>query len=82
VVLANNNLAVVERLLQQQFGGTGWTNLYELGSPELATVAQGLGADAVEADNIVAFRSAFTDALANARTKRKPQVVVFNPHTL
>jgi acetolactate synthase-1/2/3 large subunit len=82
VVLANNNLAVVERLLQQQFGGTGWINLYELGSPRLATVAQGLGADAVEADNIDAFRSAFADALANARTKRKPQVVVYNPYTL
>jgi acetolactate synthase-1/2/3 large subunit len=79
VVFANNNLAVVERLLQQEFGGNGWTNLYQLGSPNLAAVARGLGADAVEVHSIEAFRSAFKDALASARTIHKPQVVVFNP---
>jgi len=78
VVYANNNLAVVERFLQQEFGGTGWKNLYRLGSPNLATVARGLGADAIEADSIAAFRSAFEDALTNARTKHKPQVLVFS----
>ena len=78
VVFANNNLAVVERFLQQEFGGTGWMNLYRLGSPNLATVARGLGADAVEAGSIAAFRSAFGHALTNARTKHKPQVLVFN----
>jgi acetolactate synthase I/II/III large subunit len=77
VVYSNNNLAVVEKFLQQEFGGTGWKNLYRLGSPNLATVARGLGADAVEADSIAAFRCAFEDALTKARTKHKPQVLVF-----
>jgi acetolactate synthase I/II/III large subunit len=76
VVLANNSLAVVERLLQQEFGGKGWNNLYQLGSPNLGTVARGLGADAVEVDSIEAFRDAFKGALARGKTKHTPQVVV------
>jgi flavin-dependent dehydrogenase len=43
------------------------------------TVARGLDADGVEVDIIADFRSAFTNALANAKTNRKPLVVVFNP---
>jgi flavin-dependent dehydrogenase len=47
------------------------------------TVARGLDADldadGVEADTIADFRSAFTNALANAKTSRKPPVAVFNP---
>jgi acetolactate synthase I/II/III large subunit len=78
VVFTNNTLASVERNLQQEFGGKGWMNLYQLGSPDLATVARGLGADAVEVYQISAFAAAFTAALEKAKTKRKPQVVVAN----
>ena len=76
VVHANNTLAAVEVSLEREFGWKGWMDYYKLGSPNLAMVARGLGADAFEADSIEAFRSAFADALTNARVKRKPQVVV------
>ena len=76
VVLYNDTLANVERYLAKEFGGLGWMNLYQLGSPDLATVARGLGAHAVEVYDIGAFRTAFTDALTNARMKHQPQVIV------
>ena len=76
VILYNNNLAVVERLLQQEFGGTGWKGLYQLGAPRLVDIASGLGADAVEVQSINAFQTAFATALANAQSKKRPQVVV------
>jgi acetolactate synthase-1/2/3 large subunit len=76
VVFSNNVLAVVEDLLAKEFGGEGWKGLYQLGSPDLATVARGLGADAFEASSIAALREAFATALGNVRMFKRPQVIV------
>jgi thiamine pyrophosphate-dependent acetolactate synthase large subunit-like protein len=78
VVFSNNVLGVVEDLLAKEFGGQGWKGLYQLGSPDLATVARGLGADAFEARSIEAFREAFSTALGNAKLFKRPQVIVVN----
>ncbi len=76
VVFANDVLAVIERLLQSEFGGGGWMDLYQLGSPDLTTVAQGLGADAVEVTDMDAFKAAFATALTQAKQNNKPQVII------
>jgi acetolactate synthase I/II/III large subunit len=76
VVYSNNTLGNVAEHLAQEFGGTGWMDLYRLGEPRLAEVARGLGADAVEVRTVEAFRQAFAASLKDARLKRKPQVVV------
>jgi acetolactate synthase-1/2/3 large subunit len=78
VVFSNNVLGVVEDLLAKEFGGQGWKGLYQLGSPDLAAVARGLGADAFEARSIEAFREAFSTALGSAKLFKRPQVIVVN----
>jgi acetolactate synthase-1/2/3 large subunit len=77
VVFYNNTLADVEVHLKGEFPGSGWMDLYQLGSPNLVEVARGLGADAVEAQSIDVLRPAFAAALSNAKLKKKPQVIVF-----
>ena len=77
VVFYNNTLADVEMQLKKEFGGTGWMDMYQLGSPSLVDVAKGLGADAVETASIDIFRQAFAASLTNAKLKNKPQVIVF-----
>ncbi len=76
VVYYNDTLAAVEIHLEHEFGGSGWLDYYKLGSPDLVNFAKGLGADAVEVQDIDSFRKVFPTIVETARRKHKPQVVV------
>jgi acetolactate synthase-1/2/3 large subunit len=80
IVLADNDLAMVSQGMDQLIPTLApWEKSYELGSPDLAMFARGLGADAVTIarnQGADAFRAALEKALASAAKDQKPQVIV------
>lgn len=80
VVLDDNELGMVSQGMAQLLPpATQWSGPYDLGNPDLALFAQGLGAHAVTvrhdqgADH---FKTELQDALHRARAEHRPQVVV------
>lgn len=84
VILNDDDLGMVtqgmaELTNQYPKSDTPWIGYYNLGQPDLAKVAEGLGADAftiTREEGPAAMKVALTTALRQARDKRKPQVIV------
>ena len=76
IVLNDNDLHMVSQGMAFLFSEPGLFNSrYRLGCPDLCKLAEGLGADAYEADSPASFRQALQTALNSAELKKKPQVI-------
>ena len=79
VVLDDGDLAMVSQgmahFMPDAADPAVWTHYYDLGTPDLASFARALGADAYDVATPDAFTDAFTKALAGAAARR-PQVIV------
>lgn len=53
-----------------------WKHYYRIGSPDVAKIAEGLGADAYSVRSVADARRIVPEALARADAERKPQVIV------
>jgi acetolactate synthase-1/2/3 large subunit len=58
-----------------------WKNYYNLGKPDLAKFAEGLGAEAYNIYSPKEMRERFAQAIENAGLKNKPQVIVAHINT-
>ena len=78
VVLRDNDLGMVSQGMSFFYPQTPghFQNLYRLGNPDLRMYAQALGANAVDISSPAEFRTALTNALAQADLQSKPQVIV------
>ncbi|ULQ57684.1 thiamine pyrophosphate-binding protein [Flavihumibacter rivuli] len=80
LVLNDNNLGMVSQGQANFFPDPSdpniWEELYELGKPDLAKVAEGYGADAWNVDSPGALAAIMPKVLANANTQNKPQVII------
>ncbi len=80
IVLDDNDLSMVTQGMEQLLPpASQWAHSYELGRPDLARFAEGLGAQASTVPHdqgAEAFRAALQAALTNARVHHRPQVVV------
>jgi len=89
VILNDNDLGMVTQGMAQLTKNyppsePSWTGYYELGQPDLAKFAEGLGADAITitpSEGPAAMKAALTTALRQARYQNKPQVIVANVDT-
>jgi acetolactate synthase-1/2/3 large subunit len=75
VVLADHDLAMVSQGMAATQGDPSYDSYYELGWSNLATVAQGLGAEASVAQSVDEIEAALARAVTGAQTGI-PQVVV------
>jgi acetolactate synthase-1/2/3 large subunit len=75
VVLADHDLAMVSQGMAATQGDPSYVDYYELGWADLATVAQGLGAEASSAQSVEEVAAALTRAISGAAAG-VPQVVV------
>jgi len=80
VILYDDNLGMVSQGQAHFFPDSSdpgvWTELYQLGAPDLVRYAEGLGADAREVDNPGDAHAALEDAVRSADARKKPQVIV------
>ena len=84
VILNDNDLGMVTQgmdVLTEQYpkSDPSWKGYYNLGQPDLAKFAEGLGADAytiTRDEGPAAMKTALTTALQRARELNKPQVIV------
>lgn len=85
IVLDDNDLAMVSQGMAQLLPPAAqWDDYYQLGRPDLAKFAQGLGAHAVTIardQGTQAFRDALKHALADADQHHRPQVIVVRINT-
>jgi acetolactate synthase-1/2/3 large subunit len=75
VVLADHDLSMVSQGMAAVTGDTSFDGYYQLGWNDLATVAQGLGAEASTAQSVEDVAAALSRAIADAG-KGVPQVIV------
>lgn len=80
IVLDDNDLAMVSQGMAQLLPpAKQWEDYYQLGRPDLALFARGLGAQAHTIEHgqgTEAFRHALKQALADAQQHQRPQVIV------
>lgn len=85
IVLDDNDLSMVSQGMAQLLPPAAqWDHYYELGRPDLAQFAAGLGAQAVTVTHeqgTAAFKEALAQALKNADAHQRPQVVVVRINT-
>lgn len=75
VVLADHDLAMVSQGMAATQGDPSYDGYYQLGWSNLATVAQGLGAEASSAQSVAEVEAALARAISGAKAG-VPQVVV------
>ncbi|NEU10391.1 thiamine pyrophosphate-binding protein [Flavihumibacter sp. R14] len=82
IILNDNNLLMVSQGQEQFFPDKGdpgiWEKLYELGSPDLTKVAEGLGADAYLVNDPRELKDLMPSVLKLANQEGRPQVIVAN----
>ena len=66
IVLNDDDLAMASQAMDLFFADEHWKHYYSLGSPDLATYARGLGAEAVTVHDVAEFREALERALGAA----------------
>ncbi|MCB9640634.1 MAG: thiamine pyrophosphate-binding protein [Myxococcales bacterium] len=76
IVLNDNALAMVNQGMEAFFPDPIWSDYYPVGNPDLAKIAEGMGADAYNIHNPEQMRHAFAQAMERANTLHKPQVIV------
>ncbi len=80
VVLNDDDLGMVSQGQGYFFPVPGepdaWKHYYAIGQPDVAKIAEGLGADAYPVRSVADARRILPEALARADRERKPQVVV------
>ncbi|MFB2919855.1 thiamine pyrophosphate-binding protein [Aerosakkonema funiforme] len=77
VILYDNDLNMIGQAMNQYFPEPSvWKNYYQLGKPNLAKFAEGLGADAYEVRTLEEMRLVFAKAISKADTNNKPQAIV------
>lgn len=85
IVLDDNDLAMVSQGMEQLLPpASQWNDYYQLGRPDLAKFAEGLGAHAVTVTHeqgTQAFREALQHALDDAARHHRPQVIVVRINT-
>ncbi|MGL4378360.1 MAG: thiamine pyrophosphate-binding protein, partial [Microcoleaceae cyanobacterium] len=85
IVLQDNDLGMVSQTMMYTSGSPipnmGWKNYYNLGEPDLAKFAEGLGADAYNVSSPDEMKKVFRLAIENADLKNKPQVIVAHINT-
>lgn len=85
IVLDDNDLAMVSQGMEQLLPpASQWDDYYQLGRPDLAKFAEGLGARAVTVTHeqgTQAFREALQHALDDAARHHRPQVIVVRINT-
>ncbi len=82
IVLNDNNLNMVTQGQEQYFPDKKdpdiWEKLYSLGNPDIAKIAEGLGADAYTVNSTAELKKLLPKILKSANKGRKPQVIVAN----
>jgi len=81
IVLENNDLAMVSQGNEHFFPAPpvpSWTDYYKLGNPDLVAFATGLGADTRRVNDPAGLRAALLEAIDQAETRRRPQVIVLD----
>lgn len=82
IVLYDNNLNMVSQGMEHYFpakdGPSVWTNLYELGDPDLVGYAKSLGADAYAVNSPQDFEKIMPVVLQRANVNHIPQVIIAN----
>ena len=85
VVLDDNDLSMVSQGMEKLLPpAQQWVDYYQLGRPDLAMFAQGLGAHAVTVahdQGVDVFKSALQQALIDAQVHARPQVIVVRINT-
>jgi acetolactate synthase-1/2/3 large subunit len=78
VVLQDNDLHMVSQGMQYLYPDPHdvWDQLYRLGTPDLITFAEGLGADAYPVDSPATLQAVMPTVLEKANTQGRPQVIV------
>ena len=85
IVLQDNDLGMVSQTMMYTSGSPipnpEWKNYYNLGNPDLAKFAEGLGADAYNIYSPKEMRERLAQAIENADLNNKPQVIVAHINT-
>jgi acetolactate synthase-1/2/3 large subunit len=85
VVLFDNDLGMVSQGMNKLFPGDApFSPAYHLGAPDLAKVAEGFGADAFtisDGQGSAEFAAALRQAIAQAESRKRPQVIVVHVDT-
>ncbi|MEZ2235505.1 thiamine pyrophosphate-binding protein [Microcoleus sp.] len=85
IVLQDNDLGMVSQTMMYTSGSPlpnpEWKNYYNLGNPDLAKFAEGLGADAYNIYSPKEMRERLAQAMKNAALNNKPQVIVAHINT-
>jgi acetolactate synthase-1/2/3 large subunit len=85
IVLQDNDLGMVSQTMMYTSGSPipnpEWKNYYNLGKPDLAKFAEGLGAEAYNIYSPKEMRERFAQAIENAGLKKQPQVIVAHINT-
>ena len=85
IVLQDNDLGMVSQTMMYTSGppipNPEWKNYYNLGTPDLAKFAEGLGAEAYNIYSPQEMRERFAQAIENAGLKKQPQVIVAHINT-
>ena len=85
IVLQDNDLGMVSQTMMYTSGdplpNPEWKNYYNLGKPDLAKFAEGLGAEAYNIYSPKEMKERFAQAIENARLKKQPQVIVAHINT-
>jgi acetolactate synthase-1/2/3 large subunit len=83
VVLNDNDLAMVSQGMNQFFPDPsgGWRDYYAIGQPDIARLAQSLGAEAYNVSSVEDMEHALPAAIRAADLDRKPQVIVVHIDT-
>lgn len=78
VVLADNDLLMVSQGMQYLYPDPNdvWNGLYRLGTPDIAKVAEGFGADTYRIDSPAALQGIMPTVLDKANNQHRPQVIV------
>ncbi len=78
IVLNDNNLGMVSQGMNHFFPGTPkvYTEIYELGNPDLVKFAEGLGAKAYRVNNPAQAKTALQKAIKDAKANKCPQVII------
>ncbi|NEP58337.1 MAG: thiamine pyrophosphate-binding protein [Symploca sp. SIO2G7] len=80
IVLQDNDLGMVSQTMMYTTGdpvpNREWKNYYQLGNPDLAKFAEGLGAEAYHINSPDEMKEKFPVALEKAEKDKKPQVIV------
>jgi acetolactate synthase-1/2/3 large subunit len=82
VVLYDNDLAMVSQGINEVFPDPAvWHDYYKIGAPDVAKIAEGLGAAAYAVHSPADMRRVFPTALRNADAHKQPQVIVAHINT-